>query len=226
MQMEDWLEDAVIEEPEVAAQETVGETGEEATQDAAEPPAEKPAAKPEEGLQAALLAERRKRQELEQRLAAKPEEPKADFWEDPEARLAQTEQKFQQQLINQKLDMSEAFARDKYADFGDKIVIFEAMVQENPALYQQMLAQANPADFAYRTATNQQKLQEMGDPTAYEQKLREKITAEIEAKYATKGAAEHQKRAELPGTLATVSGAGGATAQTWSGPTSLDDLLR
>jgi len=226
--MEDWLEDAVIEEPEVATQETVEGTGAEVTRDAAETPAQ-PAEKPApdmEGIKAALLAERRKRQEIEQQLAAKMEEEKPFLGEEYEQRFTETERKFQQQLINQKLDMSEAFARDKYADFGDKIVIFEAMVQENPALYQQMLAQANPADFAYKTATNQQKLQEMGDPTAYEQKLREKITAEIEAKYATKGAAEHQKRAELPGTLATVSGAGGATAQTWSGPTSLDDLLK
>ena len=213
--MEDWLEDAVIEEPEVATQETVEGTGAEVTRDAAETPAQ-PAEKPApdmEGIKAALLAERRKRQEIEQQLAAKMEEEKPFLGEEYEQRFTETERKFQQQLINQKLDISEAFARDKYADFGDKIVIFEAMVQENPALYQQMRAQATPADFAYKTATNQQK-------------LREKITAEIEAKYATKGAAEHQKRAELPGTLATVSGAGGATAQTWSGPTSLDDLLK
>jgi len=217
----DWLEDAVIEEPEVAAQETVEETGAEVTQDAAEIPAQ-PAEKPApdmEGIKAALLAERRKRQEIEQQLQQLQKQEEDPYKEEIRREL-------REEIINQRLDMSEAFARDKYADFDDKLVIFEAMVQENPALYPQMRAQANPAEFAYKTATNQQKLQEMGDPTAYEQKLREKITAELEAKYSAKGAAEHQKRAELPGTLATVSGAGGATAQTWSGPTSLDDLLK
>jgi hypothetical protein len=198
------------------------ETGAEDTQDAAETTDEpaKPATKPEEGLQAALLAERRKRQELEQQLAAKQEKP--DFWEDPEARLADTEAKFQQQLVMQKLDISEAFAREKYTDFDEKLEIFAALTQENPALYQQMVQQVNPAEFAYKTALSQQKLKEMGDPLKYEAELEKKLRAKWEAEKD----AENKKKASLPGSIATTAGASGNAAVSWSGPTPLDDLLK
>lgn len=199
-------------------------TGGEETQDAAETttieePA-KAAAKPEEGLQAALLAERRKRQELEAMLAEQQKE-KPDFWEDPEARLADTEAKFQQQLVMQKLDISEAFAREKYSDFDEKLEIFAAMLQENPVLHQQMVQQVNPAEFAYKTALSQQKLKEMGDPLKYEAELEKKLRAKWEAEKE----AENKKKADLPGSIATTAGAGGTTGATWNGPTPINDLF-
>lgn len=187
----------------------------------AEPtPAPKPEPKPEEGLQAALLAERRKRQELEARLAEQQKE-KPDFWEDPEARLADTEAKFQQQLVMQKLDISEAFAREKYSDFDEKLEIFAAMLQENPVLHQQMVQQVNPAEFAYKTALSQQKLKEMGDPLKYEAELEKKLRAKWEAEKE----AENKKKADLPGSIATTAGAGGTTGATWNGPTPINDLF-
>lgn len=194
-----------------------------------EPAVEVPApaaAPPEiEGLKQAMIAERRRRQELEQALAQKQEEEKPFLGEEYEARFKETETKFQHELVKQKLDLSESFAREKYTDFGDKLEIFSAMVTENPALYQQMIQQANPAEFAYKTATNQQKLKEMGDPTQYENKLREQITAELEAKYKAQLEAELKKKTELPGSLATARGATGNQTPAWQGPTSLDDML-
>jgi len=217
--------DAGAEPAQEQEQVTEQETGVEESQEAAETTTVEEPAKavksPEEGLQAALLAERRKRQELEQQLA-ESKKKKPDFWEDPEARLADTENRFQQQLVMQKLDISEAFAREKYSDFDEKLEVFAAMTQENPALYQQMIQQVNPADFAYKAATNQQKLKEMGNPLEYEAKLE----ARLRAKWEAERAEENKKRADLPGSIATTAGVGGSTAATWSGPTTLDDLLK
>lgn len=209
-------------EPEVQEEEQQPETGEE-TQQAAADTSVKPDA--DKGLQAALLAERRRRQELEAALQQKQEEEKPFLGEEYEQRFQETEVKFQNQLIRQKLDLSESFARDKYADFGDKLEVFETMLQENPALYQEMIRQANPAEFAYKTASNQQKLKEMGDPAEYEKKLRDKITAELEEKYKTQLEAETKKRQQLPGTLAGAKGATGVQTQTWAGPSTLNDIL-
>lgn len=222
---EDWLQPAVVVE---AVEEPAQEPGKEATQDAADPvltatdPNEALTAKIK-GLEAAATAERHKRQEIERQLA---EKEKPYLGEEYEARFLETRTEFQQQLLAQKLDLSEDFARQKYADFGDKLEVFKGLVQTNPALYQQMVQQANPAEFVYKTATNQQKLQEMGDPSEYESKIRADERAKVEAELVGKNTAEAKKRADLPGSIATASGVGGATAQTWSGPTSLDDLLK
>lgn len=178
-----------------------------------------------EGMKQAYLAERRKRQEVEAELARKSQEEKPFLGEEYEQRFTETESKFEQRLLNQKLDLSEAFAREKYADFDDKLAVFADMVKDNPDLYRQMVQQINPADFAYKTAVNQQKLKDMGDPSEYEKKLRAQIEAEVKAKYEKQLESEGKKRQELPGTLADAKGAAGSTTQTWSGPTPLADLF-
>lgn len=220
-QMEEFLSPA---EPEVIdpveEPEPEPETAVEVPAPAAVPPPEV------EGLKQAVMAERRKRQELEQALAQKQEEEKPFLGEEYEARFKETETRFQSELVKQKLDLSESFAREKYPDFEDKLGIFSEMVASNPALYQQMVQQINPAEFAYKTASNQQKLKEMGDPSEYEKKLRMQIESEMEAKYKALMDAATKKKAELPGSIATSRGSGGNQAPTWAGPTSLDDMLK
>jgi hypothetical protein len=205
---------------ETEAEETI-ETGEETTtQVAAETTETLPTAK-EKALEAELARIRQKNRDQELALLAKQEEEKPYLGEEYEKRFLDTETKFQRELVNQKLDLSESFARDKYADFDEKMETFKVLVNENPALYAQMVQQPNPADFAYKTALNQQKLQEMGNPLEYEKKLEEKIRAKLKAEIETEAA----KREDLPGTLATTRGIAGTHAATWQGPPSLDDVL-
>lgn len=213
-----------VEQEDQQQEEQQSDTGAETQQAAADTSAQD-RADAEKGLQAALLAERRRRQELEAALHQKQEEEKPFLGEEYEQRFQETETKFRNELIRQKLDMSEAFAREKHADFDEKLEVFASLVQENPALYQQMVQQSNPAEFAYKAASAQQKLKEMGDPTEYEQKLRQQITAELEEKYNAKLDAETKKRQQLPGTLSGAKGATGIQAQTWAGPTDLKDIL-
>ncbi len=175
---------------------------------------------------AALLAERQKRQQAEQRAAeleaARQQEEKPFLGEEYEQRFTETENKFSLALENQRITLSEEFARDKYADYDEKFEVFVKMATENPALVPQMRAQSNPAAFAYKAASNQLKLAEMANPDEYEAKLREKISKEIEEKY-TKEAA---KRGELPGTLATTRGVAGTQGAEWNGPPALSDILK
>lgn len=220
--MSDQLEQ-FLSEPE-AVEEVIDpepEQGEEAPAEPA-PPA---VAEPEKVPVAALMAERQKRQQAEQRAAEleaqRQAEEKPYLGEEYEARFKETEINFQKQLVVQKLDLSESFARDKYADYDEKLSVFGELCQQNPTLYNQMVAQVNPAEFAYKIASNQLKLKEMSNPDEYEQKLRAKIEAEMKAKYEKEAA----KREELPGSLATTRGVAGTHTPAYAGPAPLSDVL-
>lgn len=228
------LDDVLGNEPiepvvEVQPEPEKGEVIKEEPATPAEPPKEEPTKEEPadvRGLKAAVMAERSKRQALEAELAVRNAEPKPDFWEDPEARLTEIEQKFEQKMTVERLNISESFARDKYADFEEKMAIFSELVHENPAIYQTMLQQANPAEYAYKTSMQTQKLKDFGDPLAYEAKLRTEIEEKVKAEYEQKLQAELKKRNEIPGSLADSRSIGGVSTQAWSGPAPLSDILK
>jgi hypothetical protein len=175
-----------------------------------------------EGMKAAMMAERRKRQELEQLLAQRQEEERPFLGEEYEARFKETEARFQQELVKQKLDLSESFARAKHEDFDEKLDIFSQLVSNNPALYTHMAQQVNPAEFAYKVAADQLQLKEMANPTEYKAKIEAEIRAKLEAEYAAK-----YKSGNLPPTLAEARG-GASSMRTaeWAGPASIKDILK
>src|SRR3990167_6366813 len=87
----------------------------------------------EKGLLRAAEEERRKRQDLERRIA-ELEKPKTEttekksFWDDPESHLKATEQSVDQKLSQKELNIilrtSEMIARSRYKDFDEKIEVF------------------------------------------------------------------------------------------------------
>lgn len=134
-------------------------------------PAEPPSV-PDESTQvpiAALQDERRKRQELEQRLAALEDapEPEVDTRSDLERATAYTDQRF--------VLATRAMVAAEKPDFSEKETKFLEMAKANPNLAQQMLAADNPALFAYQTAAKQIEL----DSFEGVDNLREKIRAEV-----------------------------------------------
>lgn len=167
------------------------QSGEEHQQQAAAP---SPGADEVEKLRkeaAAFKAEadrqRRRAQELE---AAKQQQPAPDFWEQPETVIDQRVQAVEQRLTNRFLNMSEAAARARHEDYDDKLNVFAEMVQENPALYDAMLNDADPGEFAYKAASRTVAMKEMGDPESYRAKIEAEVRAKIEAEYAAKAKAD------------------------------------
>lgn len=171
-------------EPPAVEEETKVEAEPETT---SEPVAEepKPVVKDETaGLQAALLAERQKRQAAEAQLAEKPVEKETFDWDDPDKTLERMESKFEAKFQQQFLSMSESQCRSRYGDYDEKYQVFVGMAQENPAVVNAMLQQADPAEYAYQLAKQKMFTDEVGsDPAAYEEKLRAKVRAEVEAEY-------------------------------------------
>lgn len=212
-----------------------------------------PAAKPEPSHipLAALLDERDKRKRLEQEAeelrrwkaeqeakAAKPAEPPKvpDLYQDPEAFTRHFEQQVEQRLTQQRLTLSEQWAKRNHTDFDDTMKVFEGMAQGNPTLVQQMLTEADPAEWAYQQATKHKRMQEIGDdPDAWARRRAleileqdEALRAEVLGKYAPTPAAPAPAPAappvQLPTSLAAVTNSG-ARAPAPFAPTPLSTLF-
>lgn len=173
------------------------------------------------GLKAELA---RVRQKLREPETPRVEQQKPDFWADPDNALQSVERGVDEKLTRFKLDWSEQAARNRYQDFDEKEAIFSQMVQENPALVHQMIAQVDPAEFVYKTAKTHQKLQQVGDIDGFEAKIRADERAKVEASFNAKIEAEIQKRLNVPKSLSDARSTGG-NAQVVINE-SLEDILK
>lgn len=181
---------------------------------------------------AALLGERRRRQEVEARLAemeakfAQPapqpvqQQGPPDRWEDPDgydqwlvgqaanAARAEATQTFRLQRIASSADQVRAAA----PDYDEKIAVFGQMVNANPALLQELYRAPNPAQYAYSMAKTQLEISQFGGIDGL-------INARVQEALKT-----HPAAPQVPGTLADAQssrGAGGSYE-----PPSLEDLLK
>lgn len=183
--------------------------------DAKPTPGEKqPSSPPEEEEEAqgrvpvaALREERRKRQELEKRLAALEQPNQEQGPVDP---------------VRQRLDLSVEYAREQFPDYEAAETVFIEEIQKHPRgreIYQAMLQDRHPARFAYQVGQQLLALKEIGDPRTY----RERVLAEAKAATA---APPQPSRPSLPQTLAATRDTGGRFASRDSAaPTPLGEIL-
>lgn len=184
---------------------------------------------------AAVLGERRRRQEAEQRaqtLAAElealrnPPPPPASIWDDEQG----WQQQFGNQVVtaavgeaslNAKLDMSEMLVRQANTDFDEMKEQFLKLAEENPVLRQQALADPHPWNKAYLIAKNHKAMSELGavDVDSLRAKIREEILAETAQQPTTR------QPASLPPTLSNERNVGSRTGPEWVGPKPLSELL-
>lgn len=191
------------------------------------------------GLEAGIVAERRKRQEAEDRYKTdvealrreleelkrtkEHETPPPSIWEDDQA----WQQHFggevvstavQQATFNAKLDMSEMMARQANEDFDEMKAEFLRMMQENPAIQQQALSDPHPWQRAYQIAKNARTMSELGatDIDSLKAALIEQIKAEQAQQPATASA--------LPNSLADAQSARGGNTPS-PAPLTLEEIL-
>lgn len=213
--------------------------------DPAPEPAPAPAAPPAATHEAktvpldALEAERKQRKDwkekalrLEGELAAyqrqqQVQQPQAD--PEPVDPLAAV----QNQVLNERFNMSEMIARRDYQDLDEKLAIFEKAAQANPALAAQLRTQPHPWDWMYKEAQKLQLMQEIGEnPASYREKLKAELLAELGQPQAqapapapAAAAPAPAPAAQIPQSLATARSAGARSAPAWSGPSTLDSIL-
>lgn len=203
----------------------------EETPEEAEADASKPESKDEDGnwTKAAVLDERRKRQELErqleQALKDKTPEEKKDWFDDPEGAASQIKQEFQSQLANTRIEMSQEFMRSLHEDYDQLEAEFVDLAKGNPAMLAEFQQSKNPAKFAYETAKKHREYADLKDVDKAKAKLREEVRAELEKEYQQKSEKEQKKREAIPPSLSN-QGKGGLSADDYSGPTPLEDILK
>jgi hypothetical protein len=191
---------------------------------------------------AALIGERRRRQEAEDRLrqmeeairsnqqAPQQQAPQApqnaipDRWEDPEgydqwlvqqATQAAT-QAANEQFQRQRIEASAIEEMQRIPDYQEKIAVFEQMASANPALMQEMARSPNPAEYAYNMAKTQVEISQYGG-------LDGLINARVqEALKAHTPAAQ----APIPETLASEQSARATGGNSGLVVPSLDDIIK
>lgn len=180
---------------------------------------------------AALIGERRRRQEAEAREAEKdrliaefqsrqPQTPPPDFWDDPDQAfnhrlqtvLPDITERIRSELRVERVKESADDARSRYQDYDQTIDVFHQLATQNPSLQQQMLMARDPAEFAYKTAKTHQQVQSYGS-----------IEQMIEAEVAKRLTAQPAPTAPIPDTLADAQSSRGAPAAT--APPTLDAIL-
>ena len=109
------------------------------------------------GLKYALTDERQKRQLMEQRLGRREEEPSIpDPLDDPkgyrDALEKRQDERLQARLLEERLNMSRAFAASQHADYQEMEQRFAEMAQRDPRLIEAVRNHPNPAEYAYQVA--------------------------------------------------------------------------
>lgn len=207
------------------------------------PKGETPAPEPESASPApaepqldhpALIGERRRRQEAEDRLRAleeqltrqpqQAEQPQGppDRWEDPDG--------YDQWLVSQAANRAREEAREAYLveriqvaaeemkaqlpDYAEKIGVFQQMAAINPALGEEMRRAQNPAKYAYDVGKMQIEISQYGG-------IEKLIEARVAA--ATQPAPQ---AAPVPTTLADEQSARGGSAVTGVHVPTLDEILK
>lgn len=258
--VEQHAEQAGQAEPQAApqAEPETGDTVEQQPRDEAgkfAPKAAPPAAEksPEEGRISALKAEREKRQALERELAelrarytappvqqapqqpATPPVPLTDMlFQDPE-RFVQTQtEQFERRLLDTRIALSEATARQQYPDYAEAEAALERYARSSEAAQAEVARMLNahpaPALIAYQAGKHllaQQQWQplqrEHPTPDAWRQAERERIRAEVLAEQAQQSPTAPAPR--LPTSLAGARASQGRSASNYAGPQPLSAIL-
>lgn len=149
-------------------------------------------------------------QDMERRIAAaqNPPPPPPDIFEDPNAWQQNIQAQFQQALINERANMSELRARDK---FGDEAVDKAIQAATSQGLGPQFMQARDPYGALMTWHKRATVVQEIGpDPDAYRARVREEERLKVLEELKAPASAKPQQR--FPGSLvdATASGPQGA----------------
>jgi hypothetical protein len=221
---------APAEVPEAAPSPEVPEAPEGAAEPEANTPDPEPAPEPApEPTMVPVAVVQELRNELRALKAAQPQPPETpapDFYEDPQGAVRHQMQPIQNEVLNMRLDMSQAMAEQQFGvDVVQKATdALAAAAQTNPGIAQSVMQAKSPYHEVVKWHQQQQVSAEIGsDPDAWKAKEREKIRAELQAEMVTEAA--RAKAAQPAPSMANANGVGGGAQNTFAGPTPLDDLL-
>ena len=218
-------------EPEAAVEALVSQPAEQVQADtpAVETVAPQPAVERVDWKERAIREEERGKaleRQLEQLRAAPPPQPQAETQPraipNPAVDPAGYHRIFEEQFLDQKLNMSEMMAREKYPDIDDMVPKFKAAAAQDPSLIQKLYAHPHPYDWAYKEMKRREGLAEIGDdPAAWmrnaEERAMEKARAELAAEGGQQQPAPQRPQARLPPNLTGLRSAADRSAPAYTG---------
>ena len=207
-------------------------------QESAAPPAEAQPVVEDAGswTKQAVLDERRKRQELEKRLAdyearLQPQQPQhqpeqPDWFASPEQAAQAMQAQFAESMFQTRVATSERILKKEHEDYDEVSNLFAEHAKRDPNLLQQLYHHPFPAEFAYQVGTQIKLLEEIKDPKAYREKVRAEILAEQGLQPGERSQAPATSKPAVPRSLARdVSAQPRTQTGQFTGPTPLDELL-
>lgn len=186
---------------------------------------------------ATLLDEREKRQNLERELAElkksqKPDEG-TDFFEDPEGALKERDKVIEERLLQNKLEISQAMAKQSHDDFDEVLANFtkametdETMKARGKVIWNDALSQPHPAESVYNAIKRELVVQEISDPAEYRAKLKAELLAEIAKEQEPEKEPEKPDAPDIPESLAEERSVGSRKGPEWAGPTPLNKIIK
>ena len=160
--------------------------------------------------------------EARQRNQPQPQPQAPDPIDDPQAYNAYVRQEVEQQVLNARLDMSEAMARQAHGDEAVEAALEAAKALQDKAVAQKIMHAPNPYGELMKWHQREQVMSEIGeDPQAYRQRIEAEIRAELEQQQPAPATPSTPK----PSNFATARNAGTRKGPSWGGPTSLDSAL-
>ena len=187
------------------------------------------------GAQAALVAERKKRQALERQLQERDAKPKKDFFEDPEGALNERDQKLRSEADERFFLMCEDAAKDSHKDYDAIVSAFLEDAEEDRTLaartFPEMRKARNPAEFLYKSAKLHSEMKAVGGDLG---KYRESVETPLKTELAARDAKIKELEAQLsqlgkvPSSLTTEQSSSRASveADEANNPPPMDDILK
>lgn len=170
---------------------------------------------------------------------AKPEQPKPPSPEDEESayfgnpwgrtkqEIAAAKEEIKRELFAQRLETQEMLARQRYADYDEKIEALKAAVGKNPAIWAQIQNAPDVAEAAYRAGKNLTLVggdPVTGDIEALKAKWRSEWEAEQQAQREPEPVQQTAKPSLPPKSIAAARGVSVSAKPAWRGPRSMNEI--
>ena len=184
------------------------------------------------GLLSATKAERERRQQAEARLEElqkqmEEKEPLPSVFEDEQKFVDSMRQEVNQQILNERLNVSEAYAREKFGseDVDQAFAEFQALAQSSPEVANRVMSASLPWVEMVQAVNQHREFEAMKDVDGYKAKLRAEVEAEIRKELEAKQQAADKLRSSVPTSLVDAPSKGSLKGSDWSGPASIDSIL-
>jgi hypothetical protein len=157
-----------------------------------------------------------------------------DFNQNPHHWAQVMVQNQQRALLNERLNISEAMISEKIGaeELGKYVAEFKEAAGKDQTLWGKLYNQPSPYAWMTKEMDRRRSMAEVGDdPAAYRSRIEAELRAQWEAEQQTQpaqgnGAPRVSPAANLPPSLAGVRSVAGRSSPAFTGPPSMDDILR